>query len=74
MELAIIGIAISGVVLYVLFSDPKPVCDETYAQGRGSLLFHSSLKPDNYASTKEVFKTLQDAGIEPCFMREDIKK
>lgn len=74
MKLAIIGIAIIGVVLYVLFSDPKPVYDKTYAQGRGSSLFNTSLKPDNYPSTKEVFKTLEDAGIEPCFLEADIKK
>lgn len=72
MELAIIGIAIIGVVLYVLFSDPKPVYDETWAHGRGSSLFHSSLKPDNYPSTKEVFKILKDAGIEPCFLKDDL--
>lgn len=71
MELVIIIGAIVGLVLYILFSDPKPVYDETWAQGRGSSLFHSSLKPDNYPSTKEVFKTLKDAGIEPCFMRTD---
>ena len=74
MELVIIGIAIIGVMLYVLFSDPKPVYDEKWAQGRGSSLFHSSLKPDNYPSTKEVFKTLEDAGIKPCFLEADIKK
>lgn len=74
MELVIIIGAIVGLVLYILFSDPKPVYDDTWTQGRGSSLFHSSLKPDNYPSTKEVFKTLKDAGIEPCFMKVDIKK
>ena len=74
MKLAIIGVAIIGIVLYVLFSDPKPVYDETRAQGRDSLLFRSSLNPDKYPSTKEVFKTLEDAGIKPCFLEADIKK
>lgn len=74
MKLVIVGVAILGVVLYVLFSDPKPVYNETWTQGRGSLLFHSSLKLDNYPSTKEVFKTLEDAGIKPCFLKDDIKK
>ena len=74
MKLVIVVVAIIGVVLYVLFSDPKPVYDETRVQGRGSLLFHSSLKPDKYPSTKDVFKTLEDAGIDPCFLEVDIKK
>ncbi len=74
MKLVIVGIAILVVVLYVLFSEPKPVHDETRVQGRGSLLFHSSLRPDKYPSTKEVFKTLDEAGIKPCFLESDINK
>ena len=74
MKLVFIGVVIIGVVLYVLFSAPRPVYDETWVQGRGSSLFHPSLKPDKYPSTKEVFKTLEDAGIKPCFLEADIKK
>lgn len=74
MKLVFIGVAILGAVLYVLFSDPKPVYDETWAQGRGCSLFHSSLRPDKYPVTKEVFKTLEDAGIKPCFLKNDTKK
>ena len=72
MELVIVFVAVIALVVYILFSDPKPVYDETWAQGRGSSLFYSSLKPDNYPSTKEVFKTLKDAGIEPCFLKDDL--
>ena len=73
MKLVILcAVVVIGLVLYILFSDPKPVYDETWAQGRGSSLFYSSLKPDNYPSTKEVFKTLKDAGIEPCFLKDDL--
>ena len=74
MELVIVFVAVIALVVYILFSDPKPVYDQKRVQGRNSLLFRSSLKPDNYPSTKEVFKTLEDAGIEPCFLKNDIKK
>ena len=72
MKLAIISVAIIGVVLYILFSNPKPICDEIRTQGRDSLLFRSSLKSNNYPSTKEIFKTLEDAGLESCFLKEDL--
>lgn len=68
---AIISFAIYGLVLCILFSAHKTGYDGTRAQGRDSLLFHSSLKTDNYPSTKEVFKTLEDAGIEPCFLKDN---
>lgn len=69
---------VCGLVLYIsiigliLFSAPKTVYDETRTLDRDSLLFHSSLKPDNYPSTKEIFQTLKDAGIEPCFLKDEV--
>jgi len=36
-------------------------------------LFKSSLK-NNTVDEKEVFKTLKDANIEPCFLKQDLNK
>jgi len=58
--LTILGIPI----LFILFSAPKP---HSYRElHRGSPLLKIHLK-DDYPS-EEVFKTLKDAGIKPCFL------
>jgi hypothetical protein len=67
--LMIAGILLISTV-YILFSDPKP--HNWRELGRYSTLFKSSLNPDNYPSEAEVFKTLKDAGIEPCFLGSDL--
>ena len=65
--LAMFGVAI----LYILFSSPKP--HNWRELGRYSSLFRNhGLKPDNYPSETEVFNTLKDAGIEPCFLDVDL--
>ena len=57
-------------ILYILFSHPKP--HNWRELGRYSPLFKNhDLKPDNYPSEKEVFQTLKDAGIQPCFLQID---
>lgn len=67
--LLIVG-ALLLVALYIMLSSPKP--HNWRELGRYSSLFNSSLKADNYPSTTEVFKTLKDAGIKPCFLSADI--
>ena len=52
---------------YILFSSPKPNDDRSKC-GKDSSLFKSSLQGDNYPTTEEIFQTLKDAGIEPCFL------
>lgn len=57
-------------ILYILFSSPKP--SNWRELGRYSTLFKNhGLKPDNYPSEAEVFQTLKDAGIGPCFLKLD---
>lgn len=71
LKIILIILGILGIpTLYVLFSDPKP--HNWRELGRYSTLFKSSLKPDRYSAEKEVFQTLKDAGIEPCFLNNDL--
>jgi hypothetical protein len=68
---AIVAIAILLVVgVFIFLDNPKPY--NWRELGRYSPLFKSSLKSDNYPPEKEVFKTLKDAGIEPCFLNNDL--
>ena len=54
-------------IVYILFSDPKPQTDLTMDEGRNSTLYNSCIK-NSYPSTREIFKTLKDANIPPTFM------
>lgn len=56
--------------LFIFLDNPKP--HNWRELGQYSLLFKSSLKSDNYPSEKEVFQTLKDAGVEPCFLGNDL--
>jgi phage major head subunit gpT-like protein len=67
--LIVIGVLLT-LAIFILFDDPKP--HNWRELGRYSPLFKSSLKSDNYQSQEEVFKTLKDAGIGPCFLGSDL--
>lgn len=62
--------ALFVLAIFILFDDPRP--RNWREMGRYSTLFKTSLKSDNYPSEVEVFKTLKDAGIEPCFLARDL--
>ena len=51
-------------IIYVLCSNPTPQKELS----RYSPLFKSSLRSNCYPPENEVFKTLKDAGLEPCFL------
>lgn len=55
-------------ILYILFSAPKPSC---YKERRDPVTFRSNIIQDNSPTEAEVFKTLKDAGIGPCFLKLD---
>lgn len=66
MEIIIIPIAMGGVVLYVLLSNPK-----TRNIARNSIMFQSSLK-NNGVNENKVFKMLKEAKIGPCFRQSSL--
>lgn len=67
---------VAGVLLalavFILFDDPKP--HNWRELGRYSTLFKTCIRSDDYPSEAEVFKTLKDAGIGPCFLGADLRK
>ena len=68
--LMIVGILLIS-TMYILFSDSKP--HNWRELGRYSSLYKTSLR-ENASSVEEVFKTLNEAGITPCFLNADLKK
>ena len=68
--LMIVGIILIP-TMYILFSDPKP--HNWRELGRYSSLYKTSFR-ENASSVEEVFKTLNEAGITPCFLNADLKK
>lgn len=58
---------VACLVLYILFSDPKPQTNHTMDKGRNSTLYNSCIR-NSYPSTRVIFKTLKDANIPPTFM------
>lgn len=73
MKLFIIIAAILLTLLYIMFSDPKSSKSVSAAGGRDSVLYRSSIR-NSYPSTKEVFQTLDDADIPPCFLEADLSE
>lgn len=67
IKFAIYLTMVFGAFAYILFSSPKPNDDRNKCE-KDSLLFKSSLQGDNYPATEEIFQTLKDACIEPCFL------
>ena len=57
--------------LIIFLDDPKP--HNWRELGRYSTLYKSSLR-ENYPSEREVFRTLKEAGIKPCFLSADLEK
>lgn len=68
MEIIIVLFIILAVVFYVLFSSPKSTTNPTKREGRNSPIYCSIIK-NSYPPVAEVFKTLEDANISPCFLR-----
>ena len=71
MTIIIVGATVVGLIGYILLSDPKPK-DRKIGGKASPILFKSSLRIGG-ANEKEVFKTLKEAGIEPCFLDADLK-
>lgn len=69
MKVVIIATGIIGTILYILFSDPKT--EEQRKQHRYSDLFKSCLRGAGY-TPEDVFKTLNDAGIGPAFLENEL--
>ena len=68
------GIGVCGVITYVSFSNPRGN-DKDYLyfnEKTSRRLFSSSLKAKS-VDEKEVFKTLKDARLKPCFLDADLK-
>ena len=71
MVIFIVGATVVGLIGYILLSDPKTK-DRKIGGKASPILFKSSLKTGG-VDEKEVFKTLKDAGIKPCFLDADLK-
>jgi len=71
MVIFIVGATVVGIIGYILLSDPKTK-DRKIGGKASPILFKSSLKTGG-VDEKEVFKTLKDAGIKPCFLDADLK-